>query len=133
MNLVAVGVSFRTAGVELRERVAFDDAGSMTTETMTSSDDTIGYVRTRSLDGARVVADTRELEQGDEHLTTELAFLFDGDDRITERRYTMNNVVVGRHTWTYAGDRVASHGIALFPSMCSTPEKHAPMTSGSSP
>jgi glutamyl-tRNA reductase len=27
MNLVAVGVSFRTAGVELRERVAFDDAG----------------------------------------------------------------------------------------------------------
>ena len=96
----------------VRVEVAYDADGRMTTETMTTSDDSSGYVRTRTFDGVRVASDTRVYQHGADTLTTVLTFTHDDDDRVTERRYTMNNVPVGRHTWTYAGDRVASHGIA---------------------
>lgn len=96
----------------VRVAVAYDADGRMTTEALTTADTSIAYTRTRTFDGARLSSDVRVVERGADVVTTTLAFTYDAEDHITERRYTMNNVPVGRHTWTYAGDRVASHGIA---------------------
>jgi hypothetical protein len=92
--------------------VDYDRDGRMTSETLSSSDDSVSWVRTRTLAGQRVERDRRVLEFAGQTLTTELGFAWDEAGDLVERTYVMNDKAIGLHEWSYARGQVTRHAIA---------------------
>ncbi|MGM0575330.1 MAG: hypothetical protein ACQEXJ_06340 [Myxococcota bacterium] len=70
-------------------------------------------IRTRTLDGDRVVEDRLERTiAGGEPLVTAFAFAWDAEGRLAERSYRYEGAELARHTWAWdAQDRIIAHGI----------------------
>lgn len=73
--------------------------------------------RVYAADGT-LTADVRTWDGSSGVFTTSFAFAYDSGQRVLDREYSVGDVVVARHTWTYdAEGRVISHGIAHSPSV----------------